>query len=173
AIGKLIRELRLECEFERKTSLYVAALSSHVAALRREFDARRAARLDVEWWSRRRIAAESTLPQRAGIFSRDAAQLDAYRLTYGLLLAAQRRGVRIHDRTEVARWRFRKEGVELFTSRGHRVRARRLVVAAGYESKAFLPKPVGQLRSTFAVVSEPLAEFPGWPAERCLVWDTA
>jgi glycine/D-amino acid oxidase-like deaminating enzyme len=53
------------------------------------------------------------------------------------------------------------------------VRARHLVVAAGYESESFLPKPVGKLRSTFALVSEPLAEFPGWPADRCLIWDTA
>jgi glycine/D-amino acid oxidase-like deaminating enzyme len=32
---------------------------------------------------------------------------------------------------------------------------------------------VAQLHSTFALVSEPVTEFPGWPAKRCLIWDTA
>jgi glycine/D-amino acid oxidase-like deaminating enzyme len=173
AMEKLLRRLRLPCEFERKASLYAAAAPSHVAALEREFTARRAAGLEVEWWPRRRIAAESTLPHRAAILSRGAAQIDAYRLTYGLLLAAQRRGVRIHDRTEVTRRRFHRHGVELFTARGCRVRARQLIVAAGYESETFLPQCVGVLQSTYAMVSEPVADFPGWPADRCLIWDTA
>jgi glycine/D-amino acid oxidase-like deaminating enzyme len=175
AIGgleKLVRELKLRCEFERKTSLYVAASAAHVTALRREFDARRAAGLDVEWWPRRRIAAESTLPHMAAIHSRDAAQLDPYRLTYDLLAAARQRGARIHDRTAVTRWKFRAHDVELVTSRGLRVRAHQVVVATGYESQAFLPTRVGELRSTFALVSEPVPEFPGWPADRCLIWDT-
>jgi glycine/D-amino acid oxidase-like deaminating enzyme len=170
---KLVRALRLECEFALKPSLHVAASRSHVAALEREFKARRAAGLDVEWWPRRRIAAESTLPHRAAIFSRDGAQLDPYRFTYALLSAVKRRGARIHDRTEVARWKFQADGVELRTARGFRVRARRLIVASGYESDAFLPRRVGTLLSTFALASEPLAETPGWPADRCLIWDTA
>ena len=55
------------------------------------------------------------------------------------------------------------------------MRARWMVVATGYESERFLPHRVGALHCTFAVVSEPLAagEFSGWPADRCLLWDTA
>ncbi len=55
------------------------------------------------------------------------------------------------------------------------MRARWMVVATGYESERFLPRRVGALHCTFAVVSEPLAarEFNGWPADRCLLWDTA
>jgi glycine/D-amino acid oxidase-like deaminating enzyme len=171
--AKLARRSPLDCGFARKASLYVAANRAHVTRLRKEFDARRAAGFDVEWWPRGRIARESTLPHPAAILSRDAAQLDAYRLTYGLLLGAQADGARIHDRTEVTRWTFHRGGVELFTSRGARVRARRLVVATGYEAGRFLPEPVGMLHSTFAAISEPVAGFAGWPAGRCLIWDTA
>ena len=176
AIGtmeKLARKLPLACELARKKTLLVAAAASHVPLLERELAARRAAGFAVEWWPRRRIAAESTLPHAAGILSHDAAQLDAYRLTYGLLLAARAQGARIHDRTAVTRWKFHPHDVELVTARGGRLRARHLVVAAGYESGRFLPRPLGELRSTFAIASEPLAGFPGWPADRCLIWDTA
>ncbi|HUR56960.1 MAG TPA: FAD-dependent oxidoreductase, partial [Opitutaceae bacterium] len=121
--AKLARRSPLECGFTRKASLYVAAHRGHVPRLRREFEARRDAGFDVEWWPRRRVESESTLPHPAAILSQGAAQLDAYRLTYGLLLGAQAAGARIHDRTEVTRWTFHRRGVELFTSRGARVRA--------------------------------------------------
>jgi glycine/D-amino acid oxidase-like deaminating enzyme len=168
----LVRAARVECDFARKPSLYVAATARHVATLRREFEVRRAAGLEVEWWPRRRIAAESSLPHAAAILSHGAAQLDAYRFTYGVLTAAQRAGARIHDRTAVTRTMFRRHGVEVRTSRGKRVRARQLVVATGYEGGNFLPENIGHLQSTFALASEPIAEFTGWPADRCMIWDT-
>lgn len=173
AIERLVRQLRLDCGFERRASLLLASNRSHLPRLRREFDARRAAGFAVDWWPRTRLARTSTLPQPAAILSRDAAQVDAYRLTYGLLTAAQGAGARVHDRTAVTHTRFHPRGVELRTGRGARVRARWLVIAAGYEAGAFLPEKVSALHSTYAIVSEPVAGFPGWPADRCLIWETA
>jgi glycine/D-amino acid oxidase-like deaminating enzyme len=172
AIALLVRRLRLDCGFERKASLYLASDRSQVPGLRDEFAARRAAGFAVEWWDRSRLKRESTLPQPAGILSRDAAQIDAYRFTYGLLTASRAAGAAVHDRSPVLRTRFHPRGVELFLRHGRRVRARCLVVAAGYEADQFLPRPVTVLRSTYALASEPVREFPGWPADRCLIWET-
>lgn len=172
-LERFVGNSRIACGFARKTSLYLAATRAHGPLLRREFAAREAAGFEVEWWSRRRLAQESSLPHAAAILSRGAAQLDAYRLAYGLLLRAQAHGARVHERTEAMRRSLHRSGVELRTSRGHRIRARRLVVAAGYEAENFLPAPLGVLHSTFALASEPIEQFTGWPAERCLIWDTA
>lgn len=172
AIEKLAKRARIDCGFRWRENLYLAARREHITWLRREHALRCETGFDVEWWSRPRIARESTLPHEAGIFSRGSAELDAYRLAYGLLLAAQHDGAAVHDRTEVTRWSFRRGGVELRTSRGHRVRARHLVVASGYEAGRFLPRPYGELHSTFALVSEPLPTFPGWPRQGSLLWDT-
>jgi glycine/D-amino acid oxidase-like deaminating enzyme len=46
-------------------------------------------------------------------------------------------------------------------------------VANGYEAGKFLPEPVTALHSTYALVSEPVASLRGWPADRCVIWDTA
>jgi glycine/D-amino acid oxidase-like deaminating enzyme len=173
AIARLVRELRLDCDFERKQSLFLASNRAHLPRLRREYEAREAAGFAVEWWSRGRLAAASTLPQPAGILSRDGGQLDAYRFTHGLLAAARRAGARIHDRTDVAPPRFRPRGVELRTAGGARVRARHLVAATGYEAESFLPRRLTALHSTYALVSEPVPAFSGWPADRCLIWETA
>jgi glycine/D-amino acid oxidase-like deaminating enzyme len=168
----VIARSRIPCEFAPRPSLYLAAIAAHVPRLRREFEAREAAGLKVDWWPRTRIRAESTLPHAAAILSHDAAELDAYRLTYGLLLAAQRRGARVHDRTTVLRRIALRDGVELITSRRRTVRARHLVVASGYETRISRSAKFGELHSTYALVTEPLTAFTGWPGGRCLIWDT-
>lgn len=173
SIEQLVRELGLECGYARKRSLLLASKKAHVAGLRREFEARRDAGFSVEWWTREQLAKHSTLPQSAAIMSRQGAQIDAYQFAYGLLEAARRKGAQIYERTTVKRTHQRARGVVLETSRGFNVHARWLVVAAGYEAGAFLPEPVIALHSTYAIISHPVSDFSGWPAKRCLIWETA
>ena len=53
-----------------------------------------------------------------------------------------------------------------------RIRGQRVVFATGYESQQYLKQNVGTLKSTFALVSEPLDSFEGWP-DRSLIWESA
>jgi glycine/D-amino acid oxidase-like deaminating enzyme len=173
AIARLVERHRLACGFARKRSLLLASTPGHVSRLEREFRSRQEAGFAVEWWSRRQLAAASSLPQSAAILSRDGAQIDAYLFTHGLLAAAQRAGARIYDRTEVTRTRFGTQGVELRIKGGAIVRGRHLIAATGYEADVLLPEKVTSLHSTYALISEPVTAFPGWPADRCLIWETA
>jgi len=172
-IERLVRNEKLNCEFERRPSLLLASTRAHLPRLRREFAARHSAGLAVEWWSRRDLARESSLPQPAAIWSRDGAQVDAYALAHGLLQAARRAGARVYERTAVTRMHFHARGADLQTARGRRVRARNVVIATGYEAQESLRKKITALHSTYALASEPVAEFNGWPADRCLIWETA
>ncbi len=171
--ARLVRRLKVDVGFARKASLQLASQRSHVPRLRREFEARIAAGFQVEWWSRSAIAGASDLPQAAGLFSREAAQCDPYAFAYALLEAAQRRGARVFDRTAVVRRRAHRAGVVLTTSRKTALRARHVVIATGFEADALLPERLTQLYSTYALVSEPVHSFRGWPADRCLIWETA
>jgi glycine/D-amino acid oxidase-like deaminating enzyme len=172
--GQLIKQLKIDCGYAVKGSVLLARNSGSVPSLRREFAARRAAGFPVDWWTRNELARRSSIPRAAAIFSHpgQAAQVDAYALTYGLLAAAVARGAVVHDRTTVTRHRVTVRGVELLTDRGARIRARWLVVAAGYEADRFLPRSVAALHSTYALASEPVADFPGWPAGLPLIWET-
>lgn len=169
---QIARGLKIACEFERRPSLYVAANASHERALRREFEARVAAGIDVEWWPRARIRRESSLPHPAAIWSRDAAQLDAYRFTHGVLAAAARAGARIFDRTCVTRRSVSRHGAVLRTDRAAIIRAGEIVVASGYEAEPLLPGWVTQLQSTFVGVTAPAPPSRGWPPGGCMIWDT-
>jgi len=160
------------CDYRTTESLCGASTAHDAVALRAEFELRRRHGFQVRWWDRARVAAASTLPFPAALVSRPAAALDVHCLMHGLLRAAVRRGTRIFDRTTVRGFRPVRGGVVLDTDRGATVRAKLAVIAAGYEAADFLRLRGIRLRSTYALVSEPVAALPGWPGRR-LIWETA
>ncbi len=174
-LGQLVKKQKIDCGFAYKGSLLLASDRSHVVRLRREYEARRAAGFKVEWWTHGKLVRRSSLSQPAAILSAsgEAAQVDAYALTHGLLASAVRAGARVYDRTTVIRNRISPREVELITDREAKVRAKWLVIASGYEADQFLPEPVTTLHSTYSIASEPLAKFPGWPTGRPVIWETA
>lgn len=171
-IGELAAALPDPCGFRRRESFYGASTARDARDLRVEYELRRRHGFAVQYWDRARVAAASSLPYHAALVSRPAAEIDVHCFTHGLLRAAVRRGARVYDRTAVRRYRVTRTGVVLHTHRGAEVRARRLVIAAGYEAGSFLRQRSISLHSTFALISEPVPAFPGWPGRR-LIWETA
>jgi glycine/D-amino acid oxidase-like deaminating enzyme len=172
AIERLAAEVDMPCGFERKNSLRLASSLSHVAGLRREFDARRRAGFPDAWWTRRDIAKNSSLKNHAAILSPIGAQIDAYRFTHALLSGAKRMGARVFDRSEITRRAISKGRVVLNVAGGATVQSQFLVHATGYEADLQLPRRMTKWKNTYALVSEPLDSFNGWPAKQCLIWET-
>jgi len=101
-----------------------------------------------------------TFPSHAPrAFSKDGGQVDPHRLTHGLLAAAKRTGLEVFDRTTMARLEQTRRGVRVTTHNGCQITAHRAVIAAGFESKALLNAEAGTLKSTYALISEPLPAF--------------
>ncbi|MEO7414762.1 MAG: FAD-dependent oxidoreductase [Opitutaceae bacterium] len=158
--------------YVQRESLYLASSERDLGGLRTEFETRRRCGFDVEWCTKADLARHTTLPHWGAILTRDTAQIDTYRFTNALLARASRKGLRAFDRTAVTRHLVRPRGVELLTERGTRVRARQVVVATGYEALSDLRGAPTSLHSTYAIVSEPLTSFAGWPRQR-MMWETA
>jgi glycine/D-amino acid oxidase-like deaminating enzyme len=154
-----------------RPSVYLACAPEDVDELRREQRARRAIGIDVELLSRRDLRDRLGFDRPAALWSRDALEVDPYRLTLALLRAAARRGTSIFGHTQVDGYVADEAGVTLATNRGPRVRASRVVFATGYETPEFLDKDICQLKSTYALAGQPLATFAGW-RERCLIWES-
>lgn len=168
----LTSELGEDSGFMRRNSLYLASRPKHLKALEAEHQARQQAGIATELWSPGQIAERYGFTRPAALFSTQAAQVDAYRLTHQLLRHAQARGLRVYDRTEVTAWQPEGEGVCLHTDRGYQIRARRMVFATGYEALHYLRRPIALLRNTYALVSEPLRPGEGW-YRQSLIWETA
>ncbi len=168
----LLEKLDGDAGFQRKKSVYLASEENDVPDLEKEFGARRRAGISVELLTAADVASRFSFERPGAILSRQAAEVDSYRLAHLLLTRAQKNGARIYDRSGMTQYDTSSGEVLVGVDGGWKVRAKHLVFASGYESVQYLPKKVVNLKSSFALVSEPLQHFDGW-WERALLWETA
>ncbi|HEX9309406.1 MAG TPA: FAD-binding oxidoreductase [Gemmatimonadaceae bacterium] len=171
AIGRIAGELDEDVGFARRPTLYYASRARDAAALRRDFRDRRAAGLPSEILNTRDIGKLVDFRAPAALWTNTSAEVDPWRLTRALFGRCGRRDFQVYGRTEATRIVSNKSDVEVHTNRG-RIRARNVVITAGYESERFLSKRVARLHSTYAIVTEPVQAFDGW-AKRCLIWESS
>jgi len=161
-----------ECGFQRKQSVYLASDAGDLPELEEEFAARKRAGFQVDLLTAADISARFSFARPGAILSAQAAEVDSYRLAHLLLARAEKDGAKIYDRTAMSRFDTSAGEAVVETERGWKVRGKHLVFATGYESVEHLPKKIVKLKSSFALVSEPLQDFTGW-WERALLWETA
>lgn len=170
-IARLVKKLKSPCGFKKKKSLYVAAVQDDEEFLRKECECRRKNGFDVEWLNRASLRKRFGLEAVAAICSAEAAEIDAYRFAHDLLRAAAAKGLRVFDHVDIQNTEYTPNGVRILTDDLALIETRKVVYCTGYESQEMLPEKVVKLKSTFAVVSEPLEELPP-KLRRILLWDT-
>jgi glycine/D-amino acid oxidase-like deaminating enzyme len=170
-VETLTRELRDDCGFARRESLYYASSNKDAATLPLECEARAKAGIRLELWDAGQIQERYGFDAPAALFSYDGAEVDPYRLAYRLLDGASKCGARVYDRTQVLSWKRKNGAWQLKTNRGSIVRAKQLVFATGYEAKPLLEPRTLRLRNSYALVSEPM-NVPLWH-RASLIWETA
>jgi glycine/D-amino acid oxidase-like deaminating enzyme len=170
-LGALAGKLKIECQFEPRPSLFMARSADEIGELREEMELRRAIGFEVDLWSEARIKKEFGFSRPAALFSQLGGEVDPHALAHGLLAAAERRGLKIFDRTPVTKFLPTARGINLETDRGVKINARRVVMAAGFESLRYTSGEAGELMSTYALVSEPLADLGSWH-RRSLIWES-
>jgi glycine/D-amino acid oxidase-like deaminating enzyme len=165
--------LNTPCGFQRKKSLYVASKQHDVAELEKEYALRKQLGMKLDWLDEAQIGSLFPFRRPAALLSYQAAQVDAYRLTHGLIQQAMSWGMRVFARTTATQFDAQPDGrTTVHTEQGCRITARKVVFATGYESQHYLDPHDAKLISTYAVASEPLREMTGW-YDQCLIWETA
>ncbi len=151
-------ELLEECEYQRGESVYLAENPAALPALQAEMAARRAIGIHVDWLDAAELVRHYGCRRAGGFRSPLASTFDPLRFTRGVLAACRRHGVVIYSRTEVQAIEEDGERLRLRIQGDRVVRARHVVIAAGYESLKFLSPDVADIDNTFALVTEPLAD---------------
>lgn len=170
-IGRLATGLRIDCDFEPKPSLFLGRTKDEIPELEKECRLRREAGIEVDFWTAADIEQRFSFSRPAALFSKRAAQLDPHRFTHGLLKAGCRRGLLVFDRSAVQHFKPERKGIVLELENGVTIKARRAVIAAGFESMAYLRGEAGGLKSTYALISEPMDKIQDW-YRRCLIWES-
>jgi len=171
-LEKIIRELGGGCDFQRKHSVYLASNEDDLPMLEEEFQAREQAGIRVVFFDQKMIKSKFSFSRPGAIVSEQGAEVDSYLLTHKLLERSAKKGVKIYDRTEMVDFDTSAGSASIKTAEGWTVRAKHLVWATGYEAVEDIYKKIVTLKSSFALVSEPLDTFEGW-WDRALLWETA
>jgi|CXWL01.1.fsa_nt_gi glycine/D-amino acid oxidase-like deaminating enzyme len=136
--ASLLRRLNVRCGLEPLDSLVTGPADAE-KALRREYDARVDAGLDLAWLTGRQARAVTrTEGDACGFRQAGAFAFDPYRACIGLASAARSRGAVFYEGSLVKKVRPGRAGVEIVCDKGT-VRASTVIVATGAPSSLFAP----------------------------------
>jgi len=171
-IQKISQEIKFTL-FEKQKSLFFAAYKKDKKLIEKEFLVRKKAGFQVQLLDEKEIHQQFGFSAPAAILSAQGATTDEYMFTHALLKASIKKGLQVFDRTVISRIEYKKNGVELFTEKGHIITANKIVNASGYEITEFLEKKIVKLNSTYALASEHIqSPIPAWK-DKVLLWNTA
>lgn len=158
---------------ERKKSLYYAASTKDTDKLEKEFSIRKQQGFNVQFLGKDDLFRKTGIDAPAAILSADGAQTNAYMLTHHLHQYNIKKGLRVFDRTPVVSIQHKTRSVEMITENGCHIKAKKIIYATGYETVNYIKEPIVKLKSTYAIVSEPLStQRPFWKNDM-MIWNTA
>ena len=157
--------------FRSAESLYYASWPWHAPGVIEEGELRKRHGFAVDILDRADVAKRFGIATSAALLTHVAGELDPYAMALGILRKLAHKGFGVFDRTEVKAIEPASRHVILRTDRECSVRCSHAVVAAGYESQAFLRSRVARNHSTYAIVTEPVRDLPPW-ARRTLLWES-
>lgn len=172
AIEKISAGLPIEQEFSRRDSLYYASYPEDVADLKQELELLNKHGFQADYWSEEDIAARYPFRKPGALYYYNDAELNPVRFNYGLLEQARANGARIYGDTRVTGKTYNKEGAVFYTGNGHKIEAKHVIFAAGYENLEVKKEKNAVLSSSYIVVTQPLDSFDFW-YKRTLIWETA
>lgn len=172
-IEKIIKESDLSCGFSRKNSLYLAHTKKDARWMKDEFEARASIGLPVKWHSSDEVKFNFSASAAAGIESSIGGSMDAYRFTYELVrYCCEKFKLQVFDHTEVTKIKYHKgKNHQAIIKNDCRISFQHLIYATGYEAQIPVRKKIVDLVSTYAFVTEPIANLP--PSfEHTIFWNT-
>jgi len=171
-LQKIAHKLHFK-EFELKESLYFADSLKDEKFLKREFNIRKQQGFEVSYLDKAALKKTYGFAAPGAILSKAGAQTSAYDLTHALIQHAQKKGMKIFDRTEITGIKHHKESITLKSEKGYIITAKKLVYANGYEAIKYIDKKIVDLHSTYATISEQFNDSTEFWKDECLIWNTA
>ena len=160
-IEEFIKEYGNKCKYEKKDTLLYTSKECEVKEMKEEYEIRKNAGIDVKY-----ISEENnpfSLDLKAGVYGVNAgAQLDPYEYTHQLLDVSCNMGLKVYENTEVMEIAYGKDEVEIITSFGYKVKAKKVIIATGYNTQRFTKRNFGVKTVTYNIATKSVKSFDGW-----------
>lgn len=159
-VKRIIDDIKSNCPFEFKKSIYFSATQKGIVDIAEEFKTRKKHGFNVSWLDKEALN-ELGLDAYAGIESESGAIVDPYKFGYDLLDYCSKKGMQIFDRTEISTIKNNGDKLIAKTQDGISIQANHIIHCTGYESVNTLRnKNIVNLQSTYALASEAFEELP-------------
>jgi glycine/D-amino acid oxidase-like deaminating enzyme len=171
-IEKTSRALDIDPEFCRRDSLYYASDKAGIEKLKKEYHYLQKHQFKVDLLTEAQIGERYPFKKELALYLYQDGELNPLKYNHGLLVQAHKKGVRIFENTKINGKKFESEGAVFFTENGHSIKARYVIIAAGYEGLELKQEKNAVITSSYAVVTNPVDSFADW-YKQTLIWETA
>lgn len=172
-IEQVFEKTGVKGDFKRVSTCYLASDQAGWSSIKDEYEARVKHDLPVRLLNRKALKKEYGIAGLGALYNDTSAQMDTYKSATGILKYHQKKHqLPIFSPVQIDHYYEVKNGYELVTNNGFKIRCKYVIIAAGFEAGQFLPKQVMNLNSTYALVSKPIHTDQFWK-ERSLIWETA
>ena len=173
-IEQASNKVAIDCEFNRRDTLYAASCIEDVEKLKKEYDFLKKHHCELAFLEQEEIEAKYPFSRPAAIYSYNDAEINPFRYTHALIDYAARKGVRIYEHTEMNGQHYDKEKDKMIisTKNGYSIQARHVIFAAGYEGIEIKQEKKASFVSTFTVTTNQVDDLSEW-YKRTIIWETA
>ena len=172
-LEKIVKDIKSDCGFKRKESLYFAAFKKDVPSLKKEYEARKKYGIDVKWLESDEIEEQFDLKTSfGGILSKQGGSIDAFKLAHDLLAYNHKKGLQIFDKNNIEKVEYTSSNVTITTEYGFQIKAKKIIYCNGFESVELIKDKFVNLLSTYAMVGE-IYEDDQKKLNDTLFWNTA
>lgn len=170
-IEKFVDEYGNKCDYIKRDTLLYTAKNIEKKSIKEEYKVRKENGFEVKYIDE--LDNPYTFDLKAGLLSKNGgAEIDPYKYTNHLLEVSMKNGAFVYENTEAKKIEYLNEGVIVHTSYGYKIKAKKIIVATGYNTKLFTNKNFGTKYSTFNIATKPVENIIGWK-DRVLIRDNS
>ena len=171
-IENMVKDLEDDCEFRLKDCFYYTENRGRYNSLKEEFNLRKKHGFSVEFIDKMKGEEKFSFPMEAGIYStKGSAEINPYKFTHGLMNKSTEKGARVYEATEVINIENNNDGITLITKNNFKVKAKKVIIATGYEALNYFNEEISTVYRTFTITTTPLLHKEGWH-NSCIIRDT-
>lgn len=160
-IEQFINEYGNKCDYIKRDTLLYTAKESEKKVIKQEYEKRKEYGFAVEYLDEDNNPYSFDL--KSGLISKNGgAEIDPYKYTHHLLKVSSDNQARIYENTEAKKIKYLDDIVEVETAYGYKIKAKKIIVATGYNTSLFTDRKFATKYNTFNVATKPVKEIIGW-----------
>ncbi|ERJ12456.1 NAD(P)/FAD-dependent oxidoreductase [Haloplasma contractile] len=162
-LDRITDDLDDKCEFVRRPSFYYTNRHEDYEYVFDEYKVRKESGFDVDFLDGNDDHEKYSFSFASGIFSYNSgAEVNPVKLTNELLRHCYKKGMRIYEKTEAIEFNLENKEPMVVTRDGYKIKAKKIILACGYDTLAFVDQSLFNMTRTFVLSTKPVENFEGW-----------